>query len=60
MSAILSEATKNDASRAFVHTEHELLRRKYHCDETMYGDPVANIPRARFLATEDGYPWDME
>ncbi len=26
----------------------------------MYGDPVADIPRARFLVTDDNYPWDME
>jgi len=47
------------ASTAQMHVEHEVLRRTYICSETMYGDPVAEIPRDRFWVSEDGYPWDM-
>ena len=60
LSSALSNGMKRNASLALMHVEHELLRRTYVCDETMYGDKVADIPRTRFLATEDGYPWDME
>jgi Glycogen recognition site of AMP-activated protein kinase len=60
LSSALSNGMKRNASLALMHVEHELLHRTYACDETMYGDKVADIPRARFLATEDGYPWDME
>jgi hypothetical protein len=60
LSSALSEGMKKHASLALMHVEHEFLHRTYVCDETMYGDKVADIPRARFLATEDGYPWDME
>jgi hypothetical protein len=56
ISTALTEAMKKHASTTFMHIEHELLHRKYNCNETMYGDPVADIPGARFLATEDGYP----
>ena len=48
------------ASTAQIHVEHEILRRTYICSETMYGDPVSEIPREKFWVTEDGYPWDME
>jgi hypothetical protein len=48
------------ASTAQMHIEHELLQRAYICSETMYGDPVSEIPRDRFWVSEDGYPWDME
>ncbi|KAE8441270.1 hypothetical protein EG329_005571 [Mollisiaceae sp. DMI_Dod_QoI] len=60
LSAALPDALKKHASTALMHIEHEVLRRKYNCEETMYGDPVADIPRARFLVTDDNYPWDME
>jgi hypothetical protein len=60
LSAALSNGMQKYASMALMHVEHEILRRTYVCDETMYGDKVADIPRARFLVTEDGYPWDME
>ena len=58
--ATLSDELKPHASTALMHIEHEVLRRTYVCKETMYGDPVADIPRSHFLVTEDGYPWDME
>ncbi len=45
---------------AQMHFEHEILNRTYVCSETMYGDPVSEIPRERFWVSEDGYPWDME
>jgi hypothetical protein len=48
------------ASTAQMHIEHEILHRTYICSETMYGDLVSEIPRAKFWVTEDGYPWDME
>jgi hypothetical protein len=48
------------ASTAQMHIEHEILHRTYICSETMYGDPVSEIPREKFWVTEDGYPWDME
>ena len=46
--------------RAFMHIEHEILHRNYVNMETMYGDPVSEIPRARFWVSEDGYAWDMD
>jgi hypothetical protein len=48
------------ASTAQMHIEHEVLNRTYVVTETMYGDPVSEIPRENFWVTEDGYPWDME
>ena len=48
------------AATAQMHFEHEVLLRTYICSETMYGDPVSEIPRERFWVSEDGYPWDME
>ncbi len=44
---------------ALAHMERERLRRRYANDETMLGDAVSDIPRARFLASEDNYAWDM-
>jgi hypothetical protein len=44
---------------AMMHLEHEEFDKNYVNTETMYGDDVADIPRERFLATEDGYAWDM-
>lgn len=60
LSAALPDTLKKHASTAMMHIEHEVIRRKYHSEETMYGDLVADIPRAHFLVTEDGYAWDME
>ncbi|CZR63942.1 uncharacterized protein PAC_13839 [Phialocephala subalpina] len=60
ITTVLPDAMKNLASTALMHVEHEVLRRKYVCEETMYGDQVSDIPRGHFLVTEDGYPWDME
>jgi hypothetical protein len=45
---------------ALMHLDHEVFHKKYVNTETMYGDDVADIPRVTFLATEDGYAWDME
>lgn len=45
---------------AFMHIEHEILKRKYLNTETMYGDELSEIPRATFFVSEDGYAWDME
>jgi hypothetical protein len=47
-------------AEAFMHTEHELLQKQYARDETVFGDPVADIPRENFWVSEDGYAWDME
>lgn len=46
---------------AFMHVEHEVILKVYlnPSNETMLGDPVTSIPRHSFLATEDGYAWDM-
>jgi len=42
-----------------MHLEHEIFDKNYVNTETMFGDEVADIPRERFLCTEDGYAWDM-
>ena len=47
-------------SDAFMHVEHEKLQRSYRNTETMYGDPVCDIEREVFWASEDGYAWDMD
>lgn len=47
------------ASDAFMHIEHEMLKRSYANSETMLGDPVSDIPREMFWTSEDGYAWDM-
>jgi len=60
VSSALPDGMKRHAALALMHVEHELLRRTYVDDETMYGDKVVDIPRARFLVTEDNYGWDME
>lgn len=60
LSTALPEAVRMYATTALMHAEHEVLHRKYLYDETMLGDPISEIPRAQFLVTEDGYPWDME
>jgi hypothetical protein len=56
----LPKELKAHASSALMHIEHELLQRTYVNDETMLGDPVADIPRGYFWVSEDGYAWDME
>ena len=49
------------ADAAIMHAEHELLHRTYVNDKTMLrGEPISDIPRANFWASEDGYAWDME
>jgi hypothetical protein len=60
LSTVLPEELKRYAQEALMHTEHEFLHKKYLSDETMLGEPVADIPRSNFWVTEDGYPWDME
>lgn len=55
----LTKAMQKHATRALMHIEHELLGRKYHSEETMYGDKVTDIPRDRFFVTQDGYAWDL-
>ena len=61
LAAALPEKLKPHASTALMHVEHEVLRKKYiGGDTTMLGDEVSDIPRANFLVTEDGYPWDIE
>ncbi|MCJ1396282.1 hypothetical protein MMC18_009171 [Xylographa bjoerkii] len=58
--AALPETLQRNGSLALMHVEHEVLQRRYICSETMYGDPVADIHRANFWVSEDGYAWDME
>jgi hypothetical protein len=60
LAASLPEALKVHATTAQMHAEHEILKRTYVCEETMLGDPVADIPRSNFLATEDGFAWDCK
>lgn len=65
LSTALPENMRMHATTALMHAEHEVLQRRYRCnnqniEETMLGDPISEIPRARFWVTEDGYPWDME
>lgn len=56
----LADSLKPHASTAFMHIEHEVLRKKYiGGDTTMLGDPISDIERGSFYVTEDGYPWDM-
>jgi hypothetical protein len=48
------------ALEAFMHMEHEILKKTYVNSETMIvGDPIADIPRSDFWVSEDGYAWDM-
>jgi hypothetical protein len=58
--AALPEELHQHPVTALMHVEHEDLGKRYVNDETMYGDSVADIPRANFFVTEDGYAWDME
>jgi hypothetical protein len=59
LTAALPDGMKKQASTALMHVEHEVLQRTYICNETMLGDPVADIPRDHFYVTEDGYAWDL-
>ncbi|KAF2192231.1 hypothetical protein K469DRAFT_745718 [Zopfia rhizophila CBS 207.26] len=45
---------------ALMHVEHEVLKRSYVNNETMYGDTIDQISRGDFFASEDGYAWSME
>ena len=61
LKALLPTDLQNLVDSAMMHAEHELLHRNYVNDETMIcGDPISQIPRANFWASEDGYAWDME
>ena len=60
LKALLPKNLQSLADSAMMHAEHELLHRKYINDETMAFDPVSDIPRSSFLASEDGYAWDVE
>ena len=60
LSTALSSELQPIACSALMHIEHEVLQRRYVCDETMYGEPIADIPRLHFWVSEDGYAWDME
>ncbi|MCJ1411061.1 hypothetical protein MMC19_005149 [Ptychographa xylographoides] len=58
--AALPRKLQPQATTALMHVEHEVLQRAYITNETMYGDPIADIPRSNFWVSEDGYAWDME
>jgi hypothetical protein len=58
--AALPDDLQQHPSTALTHIEHEELGRTYVNSETMYGDPIADIPRANFWTSQDGYAWDME
>jgi hypothetical protein len=60
LTSALPRELQPHASTALMHVEHEILQRKYVCNETMLGDPVSDIPRQNFWVSEDGYAWDME
>ena len=60
LKALLPEKLQPIASLAMMHAEHEVLHRKYINNETTDFEPVSDIPRSKFWASEDGYAWDME
>ena len=60
LKALLPKSLQPLADLALMHAEHGILHRKYTNDETMTLDPIADIPRAKFWTSEDGYAWDME
>ncbi|KAF2268922.1 hypothetical protein CC78DRAFT_331320 [Lojkania enalia] len=60
LQSALPESLKFLTEVAFMHVEHENLERNYVNDETMLGDSIKDIPRDKFLVTEDNYAWDME
>ena len=44
-----------------MHFDHEVLSVVYRNKHTMVlNEPISSVPRASFLATADGYAWDME
>ncbi|KAH8706943.1 hypothetical protein GQ44DRAFT_763799, partial [Phaeosphaeriaceae sp. PMI808] len=53
--ATLSVSLQSAPATALMHIEHERLGKKYANHETMYGDAVVDIPRARFWASQDNY-----
>lgn len=60
LTAALPANLKHWPPLAFIHVEHEQLHRSYANSETMYGDAIADIPRANFWVSQDGYAWDMD
>ncbi|KAF2671471.1 hypothetical protein BT63DRAFT_423673 [Microthyrium microscopicum] len=60
LEAALPESMEKEIAAAFAHFERDQLNKRYANDETMYGDRVEDIPRGRFMVTEDNYAWDME
>jgi hypothetical protein len=56
----LSAEKQDQVNLALMHLEHEKLGRKYHNNETMFGDEVKDITRSDFLMSEDGYAWSMD
>lgn len=60
LKAILPQKMAHMALEAFMHVEHETLKKTYINTETMIaGDPISDIPRCDFWASEDGYAWDL-
>ena len=60
LKTMLPNKMSHIALDAFMHMEHEILKKTYVNSETMIaGDPVADIPRSDFWVSEDGYAWDM-
>jgi protein involved in temperature-dependent protein secretion len=61
LKAALPQQLQPSADTAFMHVEHEVLKKNYQgITKTMNLDDVADIPRENFWVSEDGYPWDME
>ena len=59
LSSVLPRNMAQMASEAFMHIEHEVLKKTYVNSETMCSDSVSDIPRSKFWVSEDGYAWDM-
>ncbi|KAF2443653.1 hypothetical protein P171DRAFT_432864 [Karstenula rhodostoma CBS 690.94] len=54
------DSLKIHCELAFMHVEHENLKRRYANDTTMsLMEPVSEIPREDFYVTEDNYAWDL-
>ena len=60
LEAALPEALSRATTDALAVVERKHLKKKYANSETMLGDPVKDIPAARFFVSEDNYAWDME
>ena len=60
LSLLTSVYLRSLVRTAQMHIQHEVLHYRYFNEKTMSGELVAEIPRDRFLATEDNYAWDME